>query len=216
MRPATIIRSFIAGLALLFAVAALADEQPQGLLLRKGLISWQDSLKEARQFIEENIHPRTMILLRGQKEESFGCQNGAARGVRRCNWACCVDLGERDLVHFATMWFYNDRFYAYDVGFDSGQFPRLDAMLTSKFGKPSRQTQQTLINTSMIMLGGGVSSYVVHTKRWDAGKAVILLSDAGGEGKPLVGHIYVTYLPLAQAAEPPAEAREKPRAKLPF
>src|SRR5713101_6989892 len=101
-------------LVLLLVGQVWASEEPGGLLLRKGLVRWQLPLKEARTFIEENIRPKsqTLNLLAGQKqeEEGFRCEQEATPGVTRCIWACCVDLGVKDTVYFATLWFYNDRF----------------------------------------------------------------------------------------------------------
>ena len=62
------------GVVSLLMGQALASEEPRGLLLRKGLVNWQVTLNEARTFIEENIHPKTLRLLRNQKEEGFRCE----------------------------------------------------------------------------------------------------------------------------------------------
>jgi len=202
------------GVVSLLMGEALASEEPRGLLLRKGLVSWQVTLNEARTFIEENIHPKTLRLLRNQKEEGFRCEREAIQGVSHCVWACCVDLGEKDIVHFATLWFYNDRFYAYDVAFDTVQFPRLLSTLATKFGKPSKEEQASQVAPNFMM--GGMSTYIVNTKRWDLGNAVVLLSDRGGQGKPLAGHMYVAYMPLLRETIPAKKEDNETRAKLPF
>lgn len=193
--------------------SASAGEEPEGLLLRKGLVSWQVTLNEARTFIEENIHPNTLRLLRNQKQEGFGCAREANAKVSRCIWACCVDLGEKDIVHFATLWFYDDHFYAYDVAFDSSQFQRLYSTLVKKFGEPSKEMQESRMTPNFMM---GLSTYIVNTKRWDSGNTVVLIEDRGGQGKPLAGHIYVAYVPLAKKATPEKTENKETGAKLPF
>src|SRR5215831_15768957 len=195
---------------------ALANEEPRGLLLRKGLVNWQVTLNEARTFIEENIHPRTLHLLRNQKEEGFRCERESVQGVSRCIWACCVDLGEKGIVQFATLWFYNDSFYAYDVAFDTGRFPRLFSTLETKFGKPSKEEQLSQMAPNLMLGGFGLSTYIVNTKRWDISNVVVLLSDRGGQGKPLVGHMYVAYMPLLRETIPAQKENKGTGAKLPF
>jgi hypothetical protein len=202
-------------LLLLLVGQVSASEEPQGLLLRKGLVRWQLTLKEARTFMEENIRPNIPKLLTTQKEEGFGCEREATPGVTKCVWVCCVDLGEKDTVHFATLWFHNDRFYAYNVTFPTGLFPRLFATLEKKFGRPSKEEQESRISPTFMREHSGMSNYIVSTKRWDVGNTVILLADRGGQGKPLAGHIYVTYLPLAQKI-PMEKKNSEPDAKLPF
>lgn len=193
---------------------ARQSEEPQGLLLRKGLVRWQASLKEARTFIEEDIRPRSLILLKGQKEEGFGCEQQAPRGVTRCIWACCVDLGVKDTVYFATLLLYQDRFYAYDVTFPTGLVPGLFTTLEKRFGKPSKEEQGTQIDYSGMPLGSGVSTYIVNTKRWDTGNTTILFADRGGQGKPLAGHMYVVFTRIAR--EIPAEKKSESPPKLPL
>jgi hypothetical protein len=204
------------GVVSLLMGQAFAGEEPRGLLLRKGLVNWQVTLNEARTFIEENIHPKTLRLLRNQKEEGFTCEREAVQGVSHCVWACCVDLGEKDIVHFATLWFYKDRFYAYDVTFDTGQFPRLFSTLETKFGKPSKEEQTSQMAPNLMLGGYGMSTYIVNTKHWDLGNAVVLLSDRGGQGKPLAGHMYVAYMPLLRETVPAKKEDNEPSAKLPF
>ena len=196
---------FLAMLVLCAAHASAADE-PRGLQMRKGLVAWQVSLSDARPSIEENIRPKTLNLLANQKPEGFGCTQERTRGVSRCNWACCIDLGEPGIVQFATLWFFNDRFYAYDVTFDTPQFARLDSALRNRLGAPSKELQETQVSPNVLQ--GGISSYVVNTKRWDVGNVVVLLEDRGGQGKLLAGHIYVTYLPLGREANPPGETEQ--------
>ena len=196
------------------AAQASASEEPRGLQLRKGLVAWQVTLNEARPLVEENIRPKTLRLLKNQKEEGFGCEREGTRGVSRCTWACCVDLGERDIVHFATLWFYKDRFYAYEVTFDTPQFARLYSAVLGRLGTPSKETQETRMNLNLMQ--GGASTYIVNTKRWDAGNSVILLDDRGGQGKLLAGRMYVTFLPLAREALPEKQPDSELPAKLPF
>jgi hypothetical protein len=205
----------VLSLILLLVGQVSASEEPQGLLLRKGLVRWQLTLKDARTFIEENIRPNTLRLLTTQKEEGFGCEREATPGITRCIWTCCVDLGAENTVHFATLWFYNDRFYAYDVAFATVQFPRLFAQLEKKFGRPSKEEQESRINPTFMLNHYGMNNYIVNTKRWDVGNTVILLADRGGQGKPLAGHIYATYLPLARKI-PMEKKNSEPSAKLPF
>lgn len=190
------------------------SEEPRGLLLRKGLLRWQAPLKEARTVIEEDVRPQSLILLKGQKEEGFRCEEQAPPGLTRCIWACCVDLGVKDTVFFATLSFYKDRFYAYDVVFPAGLFPGLFATLEKRFGRPSKEEQESQIDYSSMYLGSGVSSYIVNTKRWDTSTTTILLADRGGQGKPLAGHMYVVALPIAR--EIPSEKKSGPSAKLPL
>jgi len=200
-------------LAAPFAGASAAEE-PRGLLLRRGMIEWQMPLAKARPLVEENIRPKTLQLLANQKPEGFGCQPDENHRVTRCVWACCVDLGERDLVHFATLSFYDDKFFAYDVTFNTSLFAQLATALAARLGPPSRETQET--RTSIRPLGGGVSSYVVNLRRWDVGDAAVLLFDRGGGGGELAGELYATYLPLARQANPPRPQDEAPPVKLPF
>jgi hypothetical protein len=204
------------GVVSLLMGQALATEGPRGLLLRKGLVNWQVTLNEARTFIEENVHPRTLRLLRNQKEEGFRCEGEDVQGVSHCVWACCVDLGEKEIVHFATLWFYNDRFYAYDVTFETGQFPRLFSTLATKFGKPSKEEQASQMAPNLMLRGYGMSTFIVNKKRWDLGNAVVLLSDRGGQGKPLAGHMYVAYMPLLRETIPAKKEDNGNGAKLPF
>jgi hypothetical protein len=194
----------VMSLVLLLIGQALASEAPRGLLLRRGLMRWQLTLKETSSLVEQNIRPQTLYtnLLKGQnqnKQEGFRCDREGTSGVTQCIWACCVDLGEKDIVEFATLWFHNDRFYAYDVAFNTAQFPRLFATLEEKFGKPSKEEQESQVNPAfMLGEGFGSSSYIVNTKRWDSEDTVILLADRGGQGKLLAGHMYVVYLPIAR------------------
>jgi hypothetical protein len=201
-------------LALIVAPAiGAAAEPPQGLLLRKGMIAWQTPLAQARPLVEENIRPNTMHLLANQKPEGFGCQPQGNR-VSRCIWACCVDLGEHDLVHFATLSFYDDKFYAYDMTFATNLFPALASALVARLGPASKETQEN--RTALNPLGGGINSYMVTVRRWDVGDTVVLLYDRGGNGGQLAGELYATYLPLARQADPPKPRDEPPPVKLPF
>jgi hypothetical protein len=193
----------------------LPNEEPRGLLLRKGLLRWQTPVKEARNFVEENIRPTTPNLLAGNKDEQgFRCEEQTTRGVTRCVWACCVDLGEKDKVHFATLWFYNDGFYAYDVAFDTVSFTSLFSALEGRLGKPSAEEQESQFSPTSALGEYGISSYIINTKRWDTGNTVVRLSDRGGQGRPLAGHIYVVAVRIER--EIPTGKRSEPTAKLPF
>ena len=188
-----------------------AAEEPRGLLLRKGMIAWQMPLAQARPLVEENIRPNQMQLLANQKKEGFGCEP-EVNGVTRCIWACCVDLGEPDIVHFSTLWFYNDKFYAYSVNFSTNQFPRLSAALAARLGPPSHEGQEN--RSTLNILQGGLNTYIVTTRRWDVGNVVALLSDRGGG--QFAGQLYATYLPLAPQATPPKPQDQTPSPKVPF
>jgi len=119
------------------------------------------------------------------------------------------------MVSFATLWFYNDHFYAYDVVFNINEFSYLFSVLQTRFGAPSKQKQESQMAPNFLLKGLGMSTYIVNTKRWDIGNVVILLSDRGGQGKPLAGHIYVAYIPLLRETIP--EKKDKGGgAKLPF
>lgn len=191
------------------------SREPRGLLLRKGLVRWQAPVKDARTFVEENIRPKSLVLSQGSKnEEGFHCQQEGTPGLTQCVWACCVDLGMKDTVHFATLSFYKDRFYAYDVVFTTAQFPGLFSALEARFGKPSREQQESQINPAFALEGYGMSSYIVNTQRWDTGSAIILLADRGGQGKPSAGHMYVASVRIAR--EIPLEKKSEAGAKLPF
>ena len=205
---------FIAGTILLLCGAAPAEE-PQGLLLRKGAVKWEMTLTDARKLVEADIRPNTLKLLRDQKQDGFGCERGGQTGVVVCNWACCVDLGLPNTVHFARLWFLNDRFYAYDVAFGTAQFPDLYGVLVKRLGEPSKQQQDTVMALNLMVQGMG-GNYIVSTKQWDLGATVVQLADRGGLGNAMTGHIYVAYLPLAREAAPPAKEDTAPRAKLPF
>jgi len=208
----TLLRSIALAVAILPCIAIVhAVEEPHGLLLRKGLIAWQVSLAQARPMVEENIRPNTMHLLKDQKTEGFGCEQ-QRNGVTHCTWACCVDLGEPNTVHFSTLWFYNDRFYAYSVNFNTNQFPRIGAALAKRLGPPSKELQETRANFNFAL--GGPTSYIVNTQRWDVGNVVVLLSDRGGG--LFAGQLYATYLPLARQATPPRQQDAAPAPKLPF
>lgn len=192
----------------------LPKEEPRGLILRKGLLRWQDPLTEARNFVEEGIRPTTLNLLAGNKnEQSFHCEEGT-RGVTRCVWACCVDLGEKGTLHFATLWFYNNRFYAYDVVFATAWFPSLFSAMEGRFGRPSKEEQESQVSPASVLGEYGISSYIVNTKRWDTGNTVIRLSDRGGQGAPLAGHFYVVAVRIER--EIPIVKANEPVAKLPF
>jgi hypothetical protein len=197
--------------ALLCASIGRAAEEPRGLLLRKGIITWQMPLSQARPLVEENIRPNTLQLLANQKKEEFGCQP-QGQGITRCIWACCVDLGEPDIVHFSTLSFYSDKFYAYSVNFNTNQFLRIAASLAARLGPPSREEQENRSNLNVLQ--GGLNTYIVNTKRWDVGNVVILLADRGGG--QFAGQIYATYLPLARQATPPKRQDQAPPSKLPF
>ena len=195
----------------LWVGAAQANEEPHGLLLRKGMITWQMTLAEARPFVEENVRPNTMHLLENQKKEGFGCQP-QSNHVTRCTWACCVDLGEPGIVHFSTLLFYENQFYGYFVNFNTVQFPRIANALAARLGPPSREEQTN--RTNFNVLQGGFDTYLVNTKRWDVGNVVMLLSDRGGG--QFAGQLYTAYLPLARQAAPPRRQGKAPAAKLPF
>jgi hypothetical protein len=188
-----------------------AAEEPRGLLLRKGMVTWQMPLAQARPLVEENIRPNTMQLLANQKKEEFGCKP-QDKEITRCVWACCVDLGEPDIVHFATLSFYNDKFYAYSVNFNTNQYPRIGAALAARLGQPSREEHENRSNLNVLQ--GGLNTYVVNTTRWDVGNVVILLADRGAG--QFAGQLYATYLPLARQATPPRAQDEAPAPKLPF
>jgi len=188
-----------------------AADEPHGLLLRKGMIVWQMTLAQARPLVEESIRPNTMQLLANQKKEGFGCLP-QGKEITHCIWACCVDLGEPDIVHFSTLWFYDDRFYAYSVNFSANQFQRIAATLAARLGPPSREEQEN--RSTLNVLQGGLNTYIVNTKRWDAGNVAILLADRGSG--PLTGQLYATYLPLARQATPPERRDETTSPKLPF
>ncbi|HUB15767.1 MAG TPA: hypothetical protein VMB34_27725 [Acetobacteraceae bacterium] len=201
-------------LAAVVTAAAVAAEPPQGLLLRKGMIAWQTPLAQARPLVEENIRPKTVqLVVTHEKPPGFGCQP-QGKGVTRCVWACCVDLGERDLVHFATLSFYDDKFYAYDLTFDTKLFSALADALAARLGPASKEAQEN--RTSLNPVVGGVSSYVVTLRRWDVGDVVVLLFDHGGDGHMLAGELYVTYRPLALQAAPPKPQDQSPPVRLPF
>jgi hypothetical protein len=211
------IRRFLVEAGLLVVVVLLcagisrAADEPHGLLLRKGMIAWQMPLAQARPLVEEDIRPNTMQLLANQKREGFGCQP-QGKEVARCIWACCVDLGEPGIVHFSTLWFYDDKFYAYAVNFNTNQFQRIAAALAVRFGPPSRQEQENRSNVNVLQ--GGINTYIVNTKRWDIGNVAILLADRGAG--PFAGQLYATYLPLARQATPPRREDEAGSPKLPF
>ena len=124
-----------------------------------------------------------------------------------------MDLGEEGFVHFATLWFINELFYAYDVTFDTPRFAPLYSALEGRFGAPSQETQDSRLSPMLAL--GQVSNYVVNTKRWDIGNTLMLLADRGGQGKPLAGHMYVKYLPLARETPSTKEDNAAP-VKLPF
>jgi hypothetical protein len=209
---ATSLWSGMLALALgIFIGVGQAAEEPRGLLLRKGMIAWQMTLAQARPLVEENIRPNTMQLLANQKKEGFGCQP-QGKGVTRCIWACCVDLGEPDTLHFSTLSFYNDKFYAYSVNFNTTQFPRIAAALAARLGPPSREEQENRSNFNVMQ--GDLNTYIVNTKRWDIGNVMILLADRGGG--QFAGQLYATYLPLARQVTPPMRQDEVPPSKLPF
>ena len=175
------------------------------------MIAWQMTLVQARPLVEENIRPNTMQLLANQKKEGFGCEP-QGKGVTRCTWACCVDLGEPDVVHFSTLFFYNDKFYAYSVKFNTNQFPRIAAALAERLGPLSREEQENRSNLNVLQ--GGLNTYLVNTKRWDVGNVVVLLADRGGG--QFAGELYAAYLPLARQATPPRQQEKAPPSKLPF
>ena len=201
----------LVALILLCAGIAQAAEEPRGLLLRKGMITWQMPLAQARPLVEENIRPNTMRLLADQKKDGFGCQPQGG-GITRCVWACCVDLGQPDIVHFSTLSFHNDKFYAYSVNFNTMQFPRIAAALAARLGAPSREEQESRSNFNVLQ--SGINTYIVNTKRWDVGNVVVLLADRGGG--QFAGQLYATYLPLARQATPPRRQEAAPPPKLPF
>jgi hypothetical protein len=98
--------------------------------------------------------------------------------------------------------------------FDTAQFPRLYSTLVKKFGGPSKEIQESKMTPNFML--GGFTTYIVNTKRWDSGNTVVLLEDRGGQGKPLAGHMYVAYVPLAREATPAKKEDNETSAKLPF
>jgi hypothetical protein len=114
-------------------------------------------------------------------------------------------------VHFSTLFFYNNKFYAYSVNFNTNQSLRIAGALSQRLGPPSREEQESRSNLNVLQ--GGLNTYVVNTKRWDIGNVVIMLADrAGGQ---FDGELYATYLPLARQATPPKQ-QDAPSSKLPF
>jgi len=173
-------------LAAVVTAAAVAAEPPQGLLLRKGMIAWQTPLAQARPLVEENIRPKTVqLVVTHEKPPGFGCQP-----------------------------FYDDKFYAYDLTFDTKLFSALADALAARLGPASKEAQEN--RTSLNPVVGGVSSYVVTLRRWDVGDVVVLLFDHGGDGHMLAGELYVTYRPLALQAAPPKPQDQSPPVRLPF
>lgn len=206
---------------MVFDSGALAVEEPKGLIMRGGLVRWRASLKEARGPIEEEIvhkGPQPLLKMRGQPDppdDKFSCQKGDEAGVVYFTWACCVDLGEKDIVHFATLWFHNDRFYAYEVNFDSDYFSELATTLGTRFGKPSKEEQETQVNRNLWQLQHGMGSFLVNKKRWETETTRVSLRDRGGHGGIGAGSLTVIYKPIANEISPTGKD-EKSKAVLPF
>lgn len=226
MRTAFCLCAVVLGIVFLLPGGGVAGEEPKGLTLRKGQVRWRASLKEARQFIEEDMkleRPsfKPLLKLRGQKDEpppppeGFSCSKGDDPGVVYCRLACCVDLGEQNIVHFATMWFHNDRFFAYRVTFNTNYFDNLSSALERRFGKPTKEDQETVINPNPFAWKYGLSNFLKHTKRWETETTSVTLADRGGEGKPLVGDMAIAYLPIAREVKK-GKDENKPEADLPF
>jgi hypothetical protein len=200
---------------------AIAGQEPKGLILRKGQVRWGASIKEARQFIEADVKPdRIPRLIKpppGEKEEEegFSCSKGDEPGVLYCRLACCVDLGEKNIVHFATMWFHNDRFYGYRVTFNTNYFNNLTSALGRRFGKPTKEDQETVTAPNPLAWQFGFGTFLKHTKRWETETTIIMLSDRGGEGKALVGEMVVVYVPILREVSRTREKNE-PKVDLPF
>lgn len=203
---------------------AVAGEEPKGLTLRKGQVRWRASLKDARQFIEEEFGvdrtPKRILKGPGDEDEkpridTFRCEKEKNTSVVICELACCVDLGGNNVSDFATLWFHKDRFYAHQMTFNTGYFTTLAASLEKRFGKPTKEGQQTVVNRNPLAWRYGTGSFIVQTMEWVMDTTRVVLSDRGGEGKIGVGALDVIYLPVW--TERDAERRKKqPDADLPF
>lgn len=136
-------------------------------------------------------------------------------GVVYCRLACCVDLGAKDIVYFATMWFYNDRFYAYLVKFTTTYFNNLASAFGGQLEKPTKEDQETVTNPTPFAWQYGFGIFVKHTKHWKTETTVVMLADRGGEGKPLVGEMVVVYVPISSKVSRTRE-RDEPKLDVPF
>lgn len=213
------------GVLLLVQASIAAEEEPKGLILQKGLVRWKDSLDMAKRFIEADKRPDApkVVLpkiaaemyknvLRGKQ---FSCEKEDTPGVVHCTWVCCVNLGEKNLLRFATLWFYKDRFFAYKVAFDTNDFSRFAAGFETRFGKPTKEETETKVNPNPLACQYTACSYVVRTRHWEMETTRISVADRGGNGHVNSGEMTVIYRPIAKEMNEAGKER-KPNVVLPF
>jgi hypothetical protein len=189
-------------------------EEPVGLTLRKGTIAWKATLQQARNFIEEDMRPdrpRRMKVLKGFRDDTdeddddkFSCEKTDSPGVLRCNLACCVDLGEGDTLRFATLYFYGDQFYYYEITFPLALYQNMAEAIRKKYGKPTKSEESTSTN-----LRGNQFDNLVEKRKLE--NTLIVLSSRGGAGRIFLSSIDVYYLPIYRQI-----LESQPQMKLPF
>ena len=225
MRVAIRISLIVMGSLLMFAHLAQTYDEPKGLIFRKGLVTWRASLGQARQFIEEEIgwkRPYVPPLVKRQGEEEkepkvekFRCSKEKNTSLVTCQLACCVELGEKNVVHFADLWFHKDRFYGYKLTFNTDYFDNLAASLEKRFGKPTKEGQETIVNRNPLAWRYGAGSFVAQTKQWEMSTTRVVLSDRGGNGAIRTGYLLVVYLPVSKERNEERK-QAQPDAKVPF
>jgi hypothetical protein len=175
-----------------------AAEEPFGLILRKGLIVWKSTLQQARNFIEEDIHPDT------SRPRSFACEQTDSPGVLRCSLACCVDFGEGETLRFATLYFYKDQFYHYNIAFPLALYRKIADATKKKYGKPTKSEEGTMTN----LRGDRFDNLV---EQWRQENTLIVLSSRGGGGKIFLSYLDVYYTSIYRQI-----LENQPKPKLPY
>ncbi len=170
---------------------ANAEEEPPGLLMRKGLIKWGVSQAEARKATEDVSSLR------------FSCGAEDPTGVVSCTWACCVDLGEETTKYFATLWFHHRRFFKYEVTFSPKKFPSLVEAFEKRLGAPEKNAQSTIQNR----MG---TTFDQEERQWRTKNTEVQIAKRGGHGKFDIGYFVVIYAPIM------SEIKSNNPAKAPF
>ena len=218
--------SFLIVFLLLGTPVITCAEEPLGLILRKGLIVWKSTLPQARNFIEEDMHPdrpKTLRLakplrLKGagddtekdteqdmEKEDNkFSCGPTESPGVLRCTLACCVDFGEGKTLRFATIYFYRDQFYHYQINFPLALYQTISEGTKKKYGKPTKSEEGAITN-----LYGARFDNIDET--WKLENTLIALGSRGGNRQIALSHLDIYYIPIYRQV-----LGDQPKAKLPY
>ena len=140
-----------------------------------------------------------------KEDNKFSCaQSPDSPGVLRCTLACCVDLGEGKTLRFATLYFYRDQFYHYQINFPLALYQKMSEGTKQKYGKPTKSEEGAITN-----LWGARFDNIDES--WKLDNTLVVLGSRGGNRQIGLSHLDVYYLPLYRQV-----LGDQPKAKLPY